>query len=159
MVTVSTVCISTATYVIFLQDLCWWIHLIFIHILFMICDYFCKWGFCWERGLSTLLQVQGPGVLLYDQYRCRNDLHEGMLHLQIMHENNIKSQRTTDFFSTVFLEGIIDFECLINVFMLYHIQTSLGSSVKSPITQKNSRDRSVFAQTIQFQKAQTSFWV
>lgn len=52
------------------------------------------------------------------------------------------------FLAQCFWEGIIDFECLINVFMLYHIQTSLGSSVKSPITQKNSRDRSVFAQTI-----------
>lgn len=59
------------------------------------------------------------------------------------------------FLAQCFWKGITDIEVL--NYMLYHAQTSLEMPVKSPITHSNGRDSLFFAQTIEFQKVQTSF--
>lgn len=64
-VTVTTVCVLTATPAIFLQNVCCELITSFffflIHGLFtLICDYFCKWVYVWGEGLrrdSTFLYV------------------------------------------------------------------------------------------------------
>lgn len=90
-VIVSTLCISTATFVTFLQNLLGDSSFFLIHTLFIICDYFCKWGFCCEIDKGPLQQVCHWGLAQSHGLPSaqRRGLHEGMLHLETMHEKKV----------------------------------------------------------------------
>lgn len=75
--------------------------------LFIICDYFCKWGFCCEIDKGSLQQVCHRGLSqshgLPSAQRC--GLHEGMLHLEIMHEKKKSHKENNEFLNSIHLPG------------------------------------------------------
>lgn len=80
--------------------------------LFIICDYFCKWGFCWGRALSTPLQVQGPGDLLYTNIHTEIICMKACCTYRSCMKITLSHKEQQIFLAQCFWKGITDFEVL-----------------------------------------------